>query len=58
MMRHDPNPRGSAMPTNATLADRLVDFVLATRFEDLPHLVVVEAKRRAKVLRTGSSSGV
>ena len=34
------------MPTNATLADRLVDFVLATRFEDLPHLVVVEAKRR------------
>jgi len=30
----------------ATLADRLAEFALATRFEDLPGAVVVEAKRR------------
>ncbi|CAN5617005.1 MmgE/PrpD family protein [soil metagenome] len=29
-----------------TLADRLTDFVLSTRFEDLPETVVVEARRR------------
>ena len=29
-----------------SLADRLVDFALSTRFEDLPGKVVVEAKRR------------
>jgi len=29
-----------------TLADRLVDFALATRFEDLPEAVVAEARRR------------
>lgn len=30
----------------ATLADRLADFALSTRFDDLPETVVVEAKRR------------
>jgi 2-methylcitrate dehydratase len=29
-----------------TLADRLASFALATRFEDLPQAVVIEAKRR------------
>jgi 2-methylcitrate dehydratase len=29
-----------------TLADRLAEFTLATRFEDLPEAVVVEARRR------------
>ena len=29
-----------------TLADRLAEFSLATRFEDLPEMVVVEARRR------------
>ena len=29
-----------------TLADRLADFTLATRFDDLPEKVVVEARRR------------
>jgi 2-methylcitrate dehydratase len=29
-----------------TLADRLVDFALSTRYEDLPDEVVVEARRR------------
>src|SRR5438309_11728485 len=29
-----------------TLADRLADFALSTRFEDLPETVVVEARRR------------
>jgi 2-methylcitrate dehydratase len=29
-----------------TLADRLADFALSTRFEDLPETVVTEAKRR------------
>src|SRR5207248_2081227 len=44
MMRADLNPRGLTMP--ATLADRLADFALSTRFEDLPGPVVTEAKRR------------
>ena len=30
----------------ATLADRLADFALSTRFEDLPETVVLEARRR------------
>ena len=30
----------------ACLADRLADFALSTRYEDLPGKVVVEAKRR------------
>ena len=29
-----------------TLADRLADFALSARFEDLPEAVVVEARRR------------
>ena len=29
-----------------TLADRLAAFALGTRFEDLPEIVVVEARRR------------
>ncbi|MEO6809803.1 MAG: hypothetical protein ABI353_11885 [Isosphaeraceae bacterium] len=28
------------------LADRLADFTLSTRFDDLPDAVVVEARRR------------
>ena len=34
------------MPTHPNLADRLADFALKTRFEDLPRTVIVEAKRR------------
>ena len=30
----------------ATLADRLAEFALATRFETLPETVVIEARRR------------
>ena len=33
------------MDKKTTLADRLVEFALRTRFEDLPAVVVVEAKR-------------
>src|SRR4051794_41957259 len=34
------------MSDRETLADRLADFALGTRFEDLPEAVVVEARRR------------
>jgi 2-methylcitrate dehydratase len=40
----------------ATLADRLVDFALGSRFEDLPATVVAEAKRRL-VDALGCASG-
>jgi 2-methylcitrate dehydratase len=46
-MRADPNNPTEPRPAmTETLADRLAEFALATKFQDLPETVVVEARRR------------